>query len=244
MNNGYSICLNEWALDKGIKNELGILLIISSLCAEKGYCYASNKYLAELFKTDEIQISRKIKKLEEKKYITIEYEKRGFEVITRKIRLTKMLMDDKQNCKSTINKNVKDNNISNNNTINNKKEKIIKKEKYFENDDLNDLFIDFLEMRKKLKAVNSERAINMLINKLNEYNDEIKIEMINNAIVNSWKSVFPLREDKLKQINEKLKKEESKKILYSDGVYYSNSDRLVVGKVGKMDVSNYEVRTQ
>ena len=112
MDNGYSICLNEWALNKEIKNELGILLIISSLCAEKGYCYASNKYLAELFKTDEIQISRKIKKLEEKKYITIEYEKRGFEVITRKMRLTKMLMDDKQNCKSTINKNVKENNIS------------------------------------------------------------------------------------------------------------------------------------
>ena len=40
MENGYSICFNEWALDQTIKNELGLLLIISSLSAEKGYCYA------------------------------------------------------------------------------------------------------------------------------------------------------------------------------------------------------------
>lgn len=120
MKNGYSICLNEWALDKEIKNELGLLLIISSLCAEKGYCFASNKYLADLFDISEVSVSRKIKLLEEKNYITIEYEKRGCEVVKRNIRLTKMLTDDYQNCKSTINKNVKDNNISINNTsINN-----------------------------------------------------------------------------------------------------------------------------
>lgn len=119
MNKGYSICFNEWALDKEIKNELGLLLIISSLCAEKGYCYASNKFLANIFNTNEITISRKIKLLENKHYISIEYEKRGCQVTSRKIRLTKMLIDDYQNCESTINKNVKENNISNNNTSNN-----------------------------------------------------------------------------------------------------------------------------
>ena len=76
MNNGYSICFNEWALDKDIKNELGLLLIISSLTAEKGYCYASNKYLASLFETTEETISRKIKTLQDKNYITVEYEKK------------------------------------------------------------------------------------------------------------------------------------------------------------------------
>lgn len=114
MEDGYSICFNKWALDKEIKNELGLLLIISSLTAEKGYCYASNSYLAKLFQIDEVSVSRKIKKLERKKYITIEYEKRGAEVTRRYIRLTKMLTDRYQKCKSTINKNVKENNISNN----------------------------------------------------------------------------------------------------------------------------------
>lgn len=125
MNNGYSICFNEWALDKEIKNELGLLLIISSLCAEKGYCYASNEYFAELFGIDEVSVSRKIKLLERKKYISVEYEKRGCEVKNRYLRLTKMLIDDLQKNQSTINKNVKENIISNNNiSINNKENSI------------------------------------------------------------------------------------------------------------------------
>ena len=118
MNEGYSICFNEWALDKNIKDELGLLLIISSLTAEKGYCYASNNYLAEIFKTNVVTISRKIKKLEEKKYISIEYEKKGCLVISRKIRLTKMLTTINKNVNRAINKNVKDNNINNINNTN------------------------------------------------------------------------------------------------------------------------------
>lgn len=120
MKDGYSICLNEWALDKDIKNELALLLIISSLCAKEGYCFASNKYFAELFAIEEETISRKIKKLELKNYISIEYEKRGTQVLSRKIRLTKISMDRYQKYQWTIDENVKDNNISINNTsINN-----------------------------------------------------------------------------------------------------------------------------
>lgn len=123
MENGYSICLNEWALDKEIKNELGLLLIISSLTAEKGYCYASNEYLADLFETTETTISKKIKSLETKQYIKITYKKRGCEIISRQIRLSKKKTDDCQKRKPTIVENNKDNNISINNTkeINNNK---------------------------------------------------------------------------------------------------------------------------
>lgn len=95
------------------------------------------------------------------------------------------------------------------------KEKIYKKEKYFDDVELNDLFIEFLELRKKLKAVNSERAVNTLLNILNDYDLPTKKEMINNSIVNSWKSIYPKKEDikKLDQqlpkwFNEDLKKEE------------------------------------
>lgn len=120
MNNGYSICFNEWALDSEIKDELGLLLIISSLCAEKGHCWATNEYFAKLFNVSEVTISRKIKKLENKNYITIEYEKRGCEVKKRTIRLTKLIIDGYQSCYSTINKVDKENNINNKNTnINN-----------------------------------------------------------------------------------------------------------------------------
>lgn len=130
-NNGYAICFNEWIFDNKIRNELSLLLLISSLTAEKGYCFASNKYFAELFKMSEVSISRKIKKLEKLGHIKIDYEKRGCEIKARFIRLTKMLTDDYQKCKSTINKNVKENNTSINNTsIDNNYNSLIKDNYY------------------------------------------------------------------------------------------------------------------
>lgn len=67
---------------------------------------------------------------------------------------------------------------------------------YFQNENLNSIFIEFLEIRKKLKAVNSERAINTLLNQLNKYDDETKYKMIENSIVNSWKGVYELKKQK------------------------------------------------
>lgn len=119
MNKGYAICFNEWALNEKIKNELRLLLIISSLTAKDGYCFASNKYLADLFSETEQTISKKIKNLENYGYIEIQYEKRGWEVTNRKIRLTKILMDDYEKSQQTINENLKYNNTSINNINNN-----------------------------------------------------------------------------------------------------------------------------
>lgn len=119
MNGGYSICLNKWALDKNIKNELGLLLIISSLCAEKGYCFASNEYLAQQFNETTQSISNKIKKLERENYISIEYIKRGCEILRREIRLKNIYIDDIKSFIPTIKKDFKDNNISINNISNN-----------------------------------------------------------------------------------------------------------------------------
>lgn len=119
LKNGYAMALNEWALDKRIKNEVNLLIIISSLCAERGYCFASNSYFADLFDVDEVTISRKLKNLESAGHITIEYIRKGAEVTQRNIRLTKMLTDDLQKNQSTINKNVKEKNISIKNNINN-----------------------------------------------------------------------------------------------------------------------------
>ena len=90
-----------------------------------------------------------------------------------------------------------DNNINNNININNIKEKN-KKEKFFENEEVNSVFYEFLDVRKKIKAVNSERAIKTLINKLNRYDDETKIKMIERSIVNSWKDVYELKENNKK----------------------------------------------
>ena len=70
---------------------------------------------------------------------------------------------------------------------------------YFTDLDLNETFIAFLEMRKKLKAINSDLAINKLLNILEPYNDNEKMLMINNSIVNSWKGLFPIKHGNSKQ---------------------------------------------
>lgn len=110
---GYSICFNEWVLDTRIKNELPVLLMISSLTAKTGICSAGNKYYAELFGCTEVSISQKINKLAKLGYIQIDYEKRGAEVKKRTIRLKKFLTDDLKSFYSTDKKVFKDNNNNN-----------------------------------------------------------------------------------------------------------------------------------
>ena len=122
MNKGYSICLNEWATDKRIKSELGLLLIISGHTAKTGVCFASNKYLSDIFEIDEATISRKIKKIESAGYIEIEYEKRGNEITKRLIRLTKRSSDRLQKDHPTNDEKVMYNNTSINITSNKNKE--------------------------------------------------------------------------------------------------------------------------
>ena len=80
-------------------------------------------------------------------------------------------------------------NMNNNNKKN-------KQKKFFENDELNCLFLEYLDLRTKLKCKNTDRAITLLLNKLNDYDDTTKKEMLNNAIMNSWKSVYPIKEFK------------------------------------------------
>ena len=208
---------------------------ITALCNKNGYCWASNKYFSQLYKCTPQAISKWIKQLEEKKYITMKYTYKGDskEIEQRIICLTDKVSTNVDRVSTNIEgvsinvsevstnvveeyqQKVKDNNTSINNTFNNKKE--IKKE-YFLNDAINEIFTEFINQRKKLKAVNSERAINTLINKLNKYDDETKYKMIENSIVNSWKDVYELKENKKtgnKEIipewfDKKIEKEEMK----------------------------------
>lgn len=73
------------------------------------------------------------------------------------------------------------------------KEKEKEKDIYYSDKKLNDLFEEFLQVRKKLKAINSERAIQMLMKKLNNYDDDTKYKIIEQSIVHSWKDVYELK---------------------------------------------------
>jgi len=58
-----------------------------------------------------------------------------------------------------------------------------------------ELFNDFWSMRKKLKAVNSDKALQLLITKFEQFkaNGEDPNKAIERSIENSWKSIFPDR---------------------------------------------------
>jgi DNA replication protein DnaD len=56
---------------------------------------------------------------------------------------------------------------------------------------------DFKEYRKKIKKPMTDRAVELLIDKLNKLasNDETKIAILNQSIVNGWQGIFPLKQD-------------------------------------------------
>ena len=214
--------------------------------------------MAEIFKTNVVTISRKIKNLEEKKYISIEYEKKGCLVISRKIRLTKMLTAINKNVNRAINKNVKDNNTNINNTnINNKKEskkedikitvedidlsnnsqnqqvdkatsgfqetnalkeyikclkkeiEMLKKERkketsydkiinsMIEDEEVKNSIYEFIKMRKLIKKPMTDRALTMLINKLEKLSSDkdIQIKILEKSILKNWTDIYPYKEE-------------------------------------------------
>ena len=66
-----------------------------------------------------------------------------------------------------------------------------------EDDSLRDLYLEYIKMRKMIKAPMTDRALTMLINKVNDLepdNIERKKKLLENAIMNNWKSVYPLKD--------------------------------------------------
>lgn len=88
---------------------------------------------------------------------------------------------------------------------NEKNEKNIKDNLYFDVDELNEVFKDFIKMRKSLKdGAMTERAITMMINKLNKYDVEYAIKMLEQSILKNYKDVYELKnENKPKEFKTK-----------------------------------------
>ena len=82
------------------------------------------------------------------------------------------------------------------------KEKVKDKEKEkvkVNNKDLADAIADFKRHRIKLKAPMTDRAVTLMLSKLDNLSggdDEKKIAILNQSIENGWKGVFPLKEEK------------------------------------------------
>ena len=91
------------------------------------------------------------------------------------------------------NKNIKnDKNIKNNN-----------KAIFFpDNEELNQSFLDYIEMRKKIKKPMSDRAITLALNKLEVLsggNAEKAIRILNQSIFGSWQGLYELKNESVTQ---------------------------------------------
>ena len=64
-------------------------------------------------------------------------------------------------------------------------------------EDIKEALYEFLKMRKLIKAPMTDRALRQLITKLFSLSGkkEEQLEMLNNAIINNWKSIYPLKPD-------------------------------------------------
>ena len=83
---------------------------------------------------------------------------------------------------------------------NNKNIKNIKECKeiiYSDVPELNEAIIAFIDYRKSIKKPMSDRAITLLLGKLNKMSNSVQeqIEILNQSILNGWQGIFPLKSD-------------------------------------------------
>lgn len=224
MNKGYyAIIPASVRYDKDIPANAKLLYgEITALCNERGYCWASNGYFADLYEVSKVTVSRWIKALVDKGYISteIEFKENSKEVLHRYIKIVDTPINKNvegyyqkdneginKNVKTPINKNVKENttNINNtiNNTVNKKERKKEKKQTNYDsiiNDSIQDESVkqeiyEFIKMRKLMKKPLTDRALKLLISKLKKLSSipAEQVQILDNSIMNNWQGIFPLK---------------------------------------------------
>ena len=215
--NYYAIIPSEIRYDKEITANAKLLYgEITSLCNEKGICWAKNEYFSNLYDVSKETISRWISQLAKKKYIFIKifYKKDSKEIDKRIISinhfekqypidenvntsceknqgnniLTKISIPYPQKCHEGIDKNVKENNTSINNTT-------TKEEK--------NLFTEELKQTIKCYEENITLITPYVVEDMKEYlkeglRSDLIIEAIKEAVSNNvrkWKYIKGILND-------------------------------------------------
>lgn len=85
----YAIIPANVRYDKELKDKAKLLYgEITALCNEKGYCWATNNYFANLYGVTKETISRLISNLANKDYVRVEIIYEGKQIIERRIYIT------------------------------------------------------------------------------------------------------------------------------------------------------------
>lgn len=179
-----------------------ILTEIDSLDNGERGCWASNKHIAAFCQCSETKVSTAITKLINLGYLYLQsFDGRSREL---KSRLSNFERQTFKKCKADS-QNLKESNTKRNTTNNtDKKDKKERKTGYDEIlsaiaiDDLRELYLEYIKMRKMIKAPMTDRALKLLINKVNDlepHSIERQKKLLEIAIMNNWKSVYPLKDN-------------------------------------------------
>lgn len=217
----YAVIPAQVRYDRALKPNAKLLYgELTALCNQTGYCWASNDYFAQLYGLTAETISRLIAQLEQRGYIRCEMEATD-KGSRRRIyagcflvepggvdKNVKTPLDEK--IKDPLDKKVKQNITSNNNTIPPKAPQGGRRGKYQLTEEaramlnayvagdraLAEAMSAFMEMRTAKRAVNSARAIRLLLADLERMSNgerEVKLALLRQSTVNAWKGIFPLR---------------------------------------------------
>lgn len=196
----------RFIIAKDISSTQKLLLgLISSLSNLKGYCFASNEYLAQLLDSSKITISHAISDLEAKGYIGRIIYRNDKQQVEQRIltivldKFTDIPLSENDNplpLKKDIppSENYKDN-IKNNNKVNNNNKELV-----FLSEEWKELWEGWIEYKReehrdKFKSKNTEQvALNHLV-KISYSNIDIAKEIVNYSIANKYKGLFELKQN-------------------------------------------------
>ena len=223
----YMICMENWRLSLSNKwvNE-----------NEEIYFYASQEKLSELLKVSRPTIVSAFKTLIKIGLLEVEKDNGNankyflikIDEIVKKINLSKNLTSKEilQHQSKNLTGTCKDF-LHNKEEI--KKNNIIRMNYLYKSEKFEQTFYDFLEMRKKIKKPATEKAIQLLLSKLEKVAYEGKaIQMLENSITNNWRDIFPIKESGENNGSKKYKTDsrEKRRVIekdYSEGADYFNS---------------------
>lgn len=115
---------------------------------------------------------------------------------------------DETNCNTEIEKEIEkeidiEKELEKDTDLHNKKKETnfdIMIKEFTENEELKTTIYDFIKMRKTIKKPLTDKALQLIFNKLNKIsvNEEKQIEVLNQSILNSWQGVFDIKEETFK----------------------------------------------
>lgn len=163
---GYWLMPNAVLFNKDLTDKQKLLYcLISSLCAEKGYCRASNEYIWELLNADARTIRRNISTLQESWFIKITVKNNNQREISLQEREDKNVLGVGQKCPRGVGQKCPHNNTIYNNTIE------------YNINDFSELYKNYYWLNKWI----NEKVCNKLLNlKLMEWItlEQIKVAMV------------------------------------------------------------------